>query len=379
MYEYFDEMENGSFLEHHGILGQKWGIRRFQNYDGTLKNAGKKRRAKTDKDKALVKEERAKARAERREARAAEKAEKAQKKAEEEAKQLRSDIDKAIADVDFDEIMRLKGSMTTSELQSLAQRAQALGQISENLRKVDLKNSEKKTRIDKINDAMTTSKQTFDNITGLHKSIVSLKNEFFPKKNAQEQPNQNQNQNNQKPQNQNQNNQKSQSDAAFSKLLNSVRDDIASLKKDIKASQNQSAQNNKQENQTKKEKKKGLDLWEDDTKSGPINPSSWSAPKAEKKNLKISNFTTALGKAGKIFSDTDSFGYQRQAAPTSNSKFSWDKVTSMAREKTLSEVNARNSSGWTAKNNDDWLAVLKSANEMKAHNIVYDSKRNRYV
>ena len=24
-------------LEHHGIKGQKWGIRRFQNYDGTLK------------------------------------------------------------------------------------------------------------------------------------------------------------------------------------------------------------------------------------------------------------------------------------------------------------------------------------------------------
>lgn len=376
MYEYFDEMENSSFLEHHGILGQKWGIRRFQNYDGTLKNAGKKRRAKTDKDKALVKEERAKARAERREARAAEKAEKAQKKAEEEAKQLRSDIDKAIADVDFDEIMRLKGSMTTSELQSLAQRAQALGQISENLRKVDLKNSEKKTRIDKINDAMATSKTTFDNIAGLHKSIVSLKNEFFPKKNAQEQPNQNQNQNGK-----NQNNQ-SQNNAAFSKLLNSIKGDIASLKKDVQASQNQSAQSNKQnkqENQSKKEKKKELDLWEDDTKSGPANPSSWSAPKAEKKSLKISNFTTALGKVGKVFSDTDSFGYQRQAAPTSNSKFSWDKVTSMAKEKTLSEVNARNSSGWTAKNNDDWLAVLRSANEMKAHNIVYDSKRNRYV
>lgn len=26
-----------SHLEHHGIKGQKWGIRRFQNYDGTLK------------------------------------------------------------------------------------------------------------------------------------------------------------------------------------------------------------------------------------------------------------------------------------------------------------------------------------------------------
>lgn len=35
-------MENKE-LVHHGILGQKWGVRRYQNKDGTLTSAGKKR------------------------------------------------------------------------------------------------------------------------------------------------------------------------------------------------------------------------------------------------------------------------------------------------------------------------------------------------
>lgn len=31
------------YLEHHGIKGQKWGVRRYQNEDGTLTEEGKKR------------------------------------------------------------------------------------------------------------------------------------------------------------------------------------------------------------------------------------------------------------------------------------------------------------------------------------------------
>lgn len=30
------------YLMHHGTLGMKWGIRRYQNEDGSLTNAGKK-------------------------------------------------------------------------------------------------------------------------------------------------------------------------------------------------------------------------------------------------------------------------------------------------------------------------------------------------
>lgn len=39
--KYFNTDDNS--LSHHGIRGQKWGVRRFQNTDGSLTPAGKKR------------------------------------------------------------------------------------------------------------------------------------------------------------------------------------------------------------------------------------------------------------------------------------------------------------------------------------------------
>ena len=44
---YFDD-DGEDCLAHHGIKGMKWGVRRYQNEDGSLTNAGKNRYIKPD-------------------------------------------------------------------------------------------------------------------------------------------------------------------------------------------------------------------------------------------------------------------------------------------------------------------------------------------
>lgn len=41
-------MNNQQYLMHHGVKGQRWGVRRYQNEDGSLTEAGKRKTEKAE-------------------------------------------------------------------------------------------------------------------------------------------------------------------------------------------------------------------------------------------------------------------------------------------------------------------------------------------
>lgn len=162
-------------LEHHGILGQKWGVRRFQNQDGSLTDEGRERygygvkkwvetkgkamakgaakatakvakstakaaakttvkaaKATVKKTKQAIADSRAKSAARKAEKAAAEEA---QRRAEEEAKKpkiyTKEERDQIIQSGDFNRISEIQGQMTTEELNAAANRFQAMARLNQ--------------------------------------------------------------------------------------------------------------------------------------------------------------------------------------------------------------------------------------------------------
>lgn len=164
-------------LYHHGIKGQRWGIRRFQTKDGALTPRGQKR---YNKEMDKLKAEKKKLRNEER-----------TKKKMAKLDAMKSDVDKLKKGVDDEkptetpeqkkerllkstdpkELYENRNLLSTFELNERIQRidteARLQGKIVE---------EKKQTGLDYVNDKMQSTKRTLDNVTNVYKSIDNAYN-----------------------------------------------------------------------------------------------------------------------------------------------------------------------------------------------------------
>lgn len=52
----YNESDNDEYIEHHGVKGMKWGVRRYQNYDGSYTRKGLERYKKAESNYEKAKE-----------------------------------------------------------------------------------------------------------------------------------------------------------------------------------------------------------------------------------------------------------------------------------------------------------------------------------
>lgn len=141
-----------NYLAHHGILGMKWGIRRYQNPDGSLTSEGKLR-YNQDGSKKTFKERREAIKKRKKQMKSLAKARAARNKANA-AKQESNDFSKKKEEIlrsgDPKQILKYRKYMTDNEMNS------ALNRIRNEQALKDMVKASEKSGIDKIDGLMKT-------------------------------------------------------------------------------------------------------------------------------------------------------------------------------------------------------------------------------
>ena len=165
------------YLAHHGILGQKWGVRRYQNPDGSLTAAGRKRYA-IDSDGKIRKlsssERRAVAKADKKRAEALEKARKARAEKAEYNKQKKE----AIKSGDASKVEKYFNDLTPAEMQDAMSRINTKQNFQRMLNQEAQLVSSGKTKTDQLMDNVGKVSDYADKGIRMYNIIAKVNNAF---------------------------------------------------------------------------------------------------------------------------------------------------------------------------------------------------------
>ena len=177
-------MEYGDNLYHWGVKGMKWGVRRYQNADGSLTGAGRRRyqikdgvmsekgKKRYDKDTAALKAEKKHLRAQLRTTKKMEKLNKLQNEAED-LKKKTDDVEtpeakreRLLKSTDPKELYENRSLLSTAELNDRINRIDTEARLSSKI-SVELQ----KSGMDALNEKMQKTSSTLNNITNTFKKV----------------------------------------------------------------------------------------------------------------------------------------------------------------------------------------------------------------